>query len=185
MNDKNIFPDEILIQIILECNYKSIVTLKSACIRFNDIIKRQSLLNKKCNMNYPRVIGKAGVHNIKTNYQKFTPYNIITDFTLNYIINKDVDIINGDYIQMDKNYGRELYDTFKSDWLTKFIFYNFKLYPIDKRYNFLPHVCQIITNNVPSDYWSNHNLTVYIDQKLVKDQAQAIGSMGITPFTNV
>lgn len=173
MNDKDLLPDELLTRIILNCNYKSIIRLKSVCTRYNDIIKLQSLLNKKCNFNFPRITGKAAVHEIKTNYYKLTSNDIIIDFTLNYIINKDLDIVNGDYILMDKSYGSILNDL-TDRCKTKFIFYNLKLYLIDTTYNLLPNICQVIKNNVPPDYWRNSTLNIFgqvnINNKLIRDQ---------------
>lgn len=98
----SLLPDELLLKVITECTYKSIIRLHSTCKRFNKF-NLPLLLENKSKIGFPRPNGKAKVHVIP----KITlPSNEAILKALNYLIDND-DVIYGDVIVSHEIAGKE------------------------------------------------------------------------------
>lgn len=98
MNFLDILPREILTQIILYENYKQIIALSKIDEKINRFIRAKSFLFQRSKIGFPRVTGKAIVHdiniNIDTNESDFEQKRSI----LRWLIINEIDVINGDIL---------------------------------------------------------------------------------------
>lgn len=154
MDHFTVLPEELIIKIILECSYKTIINTKPMCKRINNIITSQNLLTERCKVGFPRFGGKAIVHTIpKTitiaNDGTSEPILSTDDImkALKYLIETETDIINGDILY------------FYGDGLTgcaappKGIYNDMNILPLENNYNpIIPSCIKVIENNL-IDYW--------------------------------
>lgn len=163
-------PDELIIDIILRCNYKQIITLTTICKRFNNIITDKQILKQRSNIGFPRIEGKAKVHKIPRKVVCNSKLTIIDDLVMTYIITNEIEVINGDILDFSKDFS-------SSKSLAKAIFKDFNVIQMENNYYpIIPACFQVIGSNIPLYYWytdmnSTNNInTFWFNPTIVKDQ---------------
>lgn len=168
----NTLPEEILIQILLQLNYKDIISIYQIIGKFN----LQSILKQRANIGFPRT--QHEVHKI--------PDTVINDITiikgqnvlrsaLEYLYDTNADLIFGDLVIIECLWKS---DNKKNSGIT--IFDGLNIMPLS--YDIyadgnLPNNFQVIKNNVPIHYWRAHckygisnNEFVWFDHSSFRDQ---------------
>lgn len=153
----NYLPDEMLHEILLNCNYKDFYMFNRTCKRYNYDMKH--LLIAKSKLYFPR-IKHCKVFHVPSNIVKASAlnyeYNPIEEestlIALNYLLDKD--LIYGDIIIIDDIYNQRRGPSLNG----KLIFNGYKL--LNMRYDIfpcgsIPSEFHIIENNVNIFYWGS------------------------------
>lgn len=174
-------PNELMIKILYECSYKSIINFTLTNKKFY-CLDQKFLLDVRCKREFPRIEGKAKVHQIpnkivdlraKDAQPKITKEML--NNTMKYLINTEAEIIHGDIIIFDVSNCEALLPP--SSPLV--IFSNMNLSILSPHDSKLTKYFRVIENDTPIDYWhvfvprrGNFKVIdpIYFDHNPVKDQ---------------
>lgn len=178
-------PNELLIEIILKCNYKNIYKLKQVNNNFYHLINENNLIKRRCNVGYPRIEKKAKVHTIddkisrlgESGYDENSDWLVSDDVimrALTDLINNEADIVNGDIIVFDPS---ECGMTGPAPTPVRY-FKDGNIIMAEYDPRALPDDFHVIENGTPLDYWnfeykdiySIYKKNIWFDHKLVRQQ---------------
>lgn len=150
-----IIHNDLLNIIFLQSNGRTIIKSKLACKLFNKLID-DKLINKIKYCKFPRIEGKAKIHDISDYH-----INININKSINYLYDNQYDLVRGDFIHIGGNeHPMYIFDGIKIINCIPFSF--IKNY--EAKY-ILPKEFTIINDNVPKNYWYCINEADYIHDK--------------------
>lgn len=162
----DIFPREIWVLIILEIPYKLIPNLYGFISE--DLCIEENILDRRKLKGYPRKSGHSELHHkVKlsdTNKRKIqNNHSIATKSVLNEVLlslyENNTDLIRGDLICGDLTC---------TNTDVSFVFDGENIIRIEN--NILPQDFDLIIDEIPMEYWKNHNFVFCFNNHLVRDQ---------------
>jgi len=169
-----IFPDELIENILCQLSCKQILELSKEFKRINNVCMKYNIIHKQKFKGFPRQTNNCKIHDVSNlifKYEddddKYKIYEILGYFNdpLNVILDKlyelNYDLIRGDLIcikSIDYNIGIYVFD-------------GCDMLKLENK--LLPQQFTIINNDIPTNYWSSKIENVWFDHKFVKDELLA------------